>query len=69
MGNSFTYGYNGMGRSCPMGQTCDCAAMSRTDDRRAVDDRFLSITGLVNFAFGDLRLEPRGDADLVRRAL
>jgi hypothetical protein len=65
IGTAFTYGYNGRGASCPEGQTCNCAAMTRTDDQRREGDAFESITGVLNHGFDELRLEPRGPEDLV----
>ena len=46
---------------------CSCAGMAVENDSRQVGDRFESMTGVVNYSFDVLRLEPRSDADLVRR--
>lgn len=63
LGNGFDYDYNGM--RCPDGTDCSCAGMSRPGDMRALMDGFASITGVMHYAFGDMRIEPRGNADFV----
>ena len=69
MGNSFNYDYNGDSVStsmCDMPNIdCSCAGMSRPNDMRMIGDTFSSITGVMNFSFDDLRLEPRGNDDIV----
>ena len=68
LGNAFNYAYNGdlvSSAMCNDGVDCSCAGMTRPNDMRTLGDRFTSITGVMNFSFDDLRLEPRGDADLV----
>lgn len=44
---------------------CSCVGMGHPNDMRMMNDSFVSITGVMNLAFDDLRLEPRGKADLV----
>ncbi len=68
---AFMYDYNGMLRAgsttCdnqPNGN-CSCMAMSRPNDMRAVNDDFASITGVIDYSFDELRLDPRGNADLM----
>lgn len=71
IGTAFFYDYNGDLR--PSGTQCDnqpdgncsCAAMSRPNDQRALDDSFQSITGVIDYSFNDFRLNPRGNDDLV----
>ncbi len=68
LGNALNYDYNGMNVSsamCSGGTDCSCAGMSRPGDMRAMMDGFASITGIMNYAFNDLRLEPRSNEDLV----
>jgi predicted extracellular nuclease len=45
---------------------CDCMAHTRPADERKAGDRFSSITGIVDFAYGDYQLNPRSDSDLVK---
>ncbi|MCA9551038.1 MAG: hypothetical protein KC933_13475 [Myxococcales bacterium] len=68
IGNAFNYAYNGTlvpSTMCDAGVDCSCAGMTRPDDNRTLGDRFTRITGVMNFSFDDMRLEPRGDDDLV----
>jgi hypothetical protein len=68
IGNAFEYAYNGdlvPSTMCGSGVDCSCAGMTRPNDMRTQGDRFTSLTGVMNFSFEDMRLEPRGDADLV----
>lgn len=68
LGNAFNYDYNGDSVStamCDMPNVdCSCGGMSRPNDMRMMGDTFSSITGIMNFAFDDLRLEPRGNDDI-----
>lgn len=66
VGNAFTYAYNGDNVSSSMcGMIdCSCAGMSRPNDMRMMGDTFSSVTGVMNYSFNVLRLEPRDDADL-----
>ncbi len=70
LGSGFNYDYNGESVStamCDMPSVdCSCAGMSRPNDARTQGDTFQSITGIMNFAFDDLRLEPRGNEDIIR---
>jgi hypothetical protein len=71
IGTAFIYDYNGMirpaGTQCDgrMDGNCSCSAMSRPGDMRADNDDFSSITGVVDYSFDELRLNPRGNEDLV----
>ena len=73
IGTAFMYDYNGMlrpaGTQCDgqMNGNCSCSVMSRPNDMRAVDDDFASITGVIDYSFDELRLNPRGNDDLVLR--
>lgn len=76
IGSAFDYDYNGDLRPStimcvdseqePTG-LCSCAAMARPNDLRNVGDTFTSITGVVDYAFGEFKIEPRSPADLVRQ--
>lgn len=71
IGTAWSYEYNGgFGPSTAMcdmpAVDCSCAGMSRPDDMRMNGDTFSSITGVMNYAFDEMRLEPRSAADLVR---
>jgi hypothetical protein len=45
---------------------CSCAAHSRPADMRKAGDTFSQLIGIVDFAYGDYQLNPRGDSDLVK---
>lgn len=74
VGSGFDYAYNGDLR--PQGTMCDdgegnptglCTCMSPPpNDQRNEGDLFLSVTGVMDFAFDDFQLQPRQDADLVK---
>jgi hypothetical protein len=72
VGTSFTYDYNGMlrppGTMCDgrQGGNCSCDVMSRPNDQRMDGDMFSTITGVIDFSFDELRLNPRSNSDLVR---
>jgi len=76
----FTYAYNGDdrdpmimcfdGNNDPTG-ACGCNAggpgvTARAFDQRRASDQFTTITGVVDYAFGLLRVQPRDDNALVR---
>lgn len=61
IGSEFDYAYNGS-----YDGNGTCTEMTRTGDSRRVGDTFRSITGVVDYTFGQLRLTPRDDNDLVR---
>lgn len=63
IGNSMDYSYNG---SAASGGTPTCGDGMRPGDMRTVGDTFTSITGIMDYSFSQFRLNPRGDADLVR---
>lgn len=77
VGSSFMYGYNGDIRpseiQCldtnqePTG-LCGCmtpgGGTARPNDARTTGDQFRSITGIIDFSFGDYQLQVRGDFDL-----
>jgi predicted extracellular nuclease len=75
IGSAFDYDYNGDIRPStvmcltqeqePTG-LCSCEAMSLPNDQRMVGDTFQSITGVVDYAFGEFKIEPRSNDDLVR---
>ncbi|MBI4815445.1 MAG: hypothetical protein HY791_04275 [Deltaproteobacteria bacterium] len=77
IGTSWDYDYNGDIRPneivCideqgdPTG-LCGCTAPTppRPNDQRHAGDRFSSITGVLDYSFGDFQLNPRGNDDLVR---
>lgn len=75
IGSAWDYDYNGdirpAGVMCldadqnPTG-LCSCSAMSRPNDLRTVGDTFASITGVVDYSFGEYRIEPRSADDLVK---
>ncbi|MBI2378732.1 MAG: hypothetical protein HYV07_32355 [Deltaproteobacteria bacterium] len=77
IGTSWDYDYNGDIRpqeiECfdaegePTG-LCGCTAATppRPNDQRHAGDTFSSITGVLDYAFGDFQLNPRGNDDLVR---
>lgn len=60
VGNEFSYGYNG-----EFAEDAMCGDMSRSGDQRTVGDRFQSLSGVMHYSFGQYRLNPRNDADLV----
>lgn len=75
MGSAFFYDYNGRPPSnltCfdannePTG-ACSCTAMSRTMDQRHDGDIFDEVVGVVNNSFGRFLIEPRRNADLLKR--
>ncbi len=78
IGSSFQYKYNGDIRDSaiqcfdgdgePTG-LCGCmnpntGGSSRANDERAMGEQFRSITGILDYAFGDWQLQVRGDFDL-----
>jgi predicted extracellular nuclease len=74
VGSGFEYAYNGdlrpQGTVCIDGEgnptgLCACS-MPPPNDLRMVGDTFTSITGVMDYAFNELQIQPREDADLVR---
>lgn len=72
IGNSYPYSYNGRPRpssiECvengqPTGR-CACSERIRPRDQRTEGERFRRIAGVVDFSFGELKLQPRSDSDL-----
>ncbi len=68
VGADFQYSYNGMrptGLDCNQ-VDCSCAAGTWMNDMRMTNDMFSSVTGVMDYGFGDFRFQPRFDEDLVR---
>jgi predicted extracellular nuclease len=70
VGGEFDYAYNGDLRpagTCGNPEDPDaCTCMNPPpNDQRRLGDVFSSVTGVTDFSFGEFKLQPRDDADLV----
>lgn len=65
IGSEYDYAYNGEAPA-DASSPGPCNDMPRPNDMRKMGDSFQSITGVMSYTFSQFRLNPRGDADLVR---